>query len=82
MLTKEIDRVGLELNNDVCAESWFPMLPERPTIEPHLVELVHFLTIARVFAEIQSERNPEYMVALKRFQDELWLIQNEFLRTL
>jgi hypothetical protein len=81
--TKEIDQIGLELKNDVCAESESPMHWERATIEAAIVhDLVNFLIKARSYADRVSQRNPEYMVPLKRFHEELQRIQNELLRTI
>jgi hypothetical protein len=80
--SEEIDRIGLELNYDVGAESASPRLPERPTIQAATFDLVNFLTVARAYAQLISQRNPECMVPLKRFQEETWPIQNELIRTI
>ena len=80
--TKEIERIGLELKNDVCVESESSMPWERATTEAAIVhDLVNFLIKAKSYADRVSQHNPEYMVSLKRFQEELQRIQNELLRT-
>jgi hypothetical protein len=68
---KDLDQIGLELKNSVLVKARFRSSRHGRTMEGNLHEIINCLVPAITFAELISERQPEYTVPLKRFQDEV-----------
>lgn len=64
----DLDQIALELKNSVSVKARFRSARNGSMMEWNLFEIVNCLVPVITFAEIISERQPEYTVPLKRFQ--------------
>jgi hypothetical protein len=76
---KDLDQIALELKNSVSVKARFRSARQGSTVEGNLHEIVTCLIPAIAFAVIISERQPEYTIPLKRFQEEVRRVKSELI---
>lgn len=76
---KDLDQIALELKNSVSVKARLRSARHGSTVEGNLHEIVTCLIPALALAELFSERQPEYTVPLKRFQEELRRVKSELI---
>jgi hypothetical protein len=74
---KDLDQIGLELQNSVVGKARIQSSWRRSTVEGNIFGIVNCLTPVTVFAEFISEQQPEYTAPLKRFQEEIYRVKRE-----
>lgn len=77
---KELDQIGFELKNNVLVKARFRGSRHGGTMKGNLPEIVNCLMPAIALAELISERQPEYTVPLKRFQEEVQWVKRELIK--
>ena len=77
---KDLDQIALELKNSVSVKARSRSARHGSTVEGNLHEIVNCLVPAIAFAVIISERQPEYTVPLKRFQEEVQRVRQELIK--
>jgi hypothetical protein len=77
---KDLDQIGLELKNSVLVKARFRSSRHESTVEGNLFGIVNCLVPVITFAVIISERQPEYTVPLKRFQEEVQRVRQELIK--
>ena len=76
----DLDQIGLELQQSVLVKPRSRSAMHGSTVEGNLHEIVNCLVPAIAFAVIISERQPEYTVPLKRFQEEVQRVRQELIK--
>ena len=77
---KDLDQIGCDLKNSALVEVSFQSARHGSTTEGSLFEILNCLVPVITFAAIISERQPEYTVPLKRFQEEVQRIRQELIK--
>jgi hypothetical protein len=77
---KDLDEIGLELKNSALVEVSFRSSRHGSAVDGNLHEIVNCLMPVITFAVIISERQPEYTVPLKRFQEEVQRVRQELIK--
>ena len=77
---KDLDQIGFELKNSVLVKARFRSSRHGSTMEGNLHEIVNCLVSAISLSEIISERQPEYTISLKRFQEEVHRVKRELIK--
>jgi len=76
----DLDQIALELKNSVSVKARSRSARHWSTMEGNLFEIVNCLVPVITFAVIISERQPEYTVPLKRFQEEVQRVRQELIK--
>lgn len=77
---KELDQIGLELQKSVLVKPRSRSAKHGSTVEGNMFEIVNCLIPVVTFAQIIPERQPEYTVPLKRFQEEIQRVRQELIK--
>jgi hypothetical protein len=77
---KDLDQIGCELKNSVLVKARVRSARHGSTLEGNLHDIVNCLVPAIAFAELISERQPEYAIPLKRFQEEVQRVKRELIQ--
>jgi hypothetical protein len=77
---KDLDQIGFELKNSVLVKARFGSSRHGSTMKGNLPEIVNCLMPAITLAVLISERQPEYTVPLKRFQEEVQRVEQELIK--
>lgn len=75
----DLDQIALELKNSVSVKARYRSARNGSMMEGNLFEIVNCLVPVITFAVIISERQPEYTVPLKRFQEEVQRVRQELI---
>ena len=77
---KDLDQIGCKLQNSVLVKTRVRSVRHGSTLEGNLHEIVSCLVPAISLSEIISERQPEYTVPSKRFQEEVQRVRQELIK--
>ena len=77
---KDLDQIGLELQKSVLVKPRSRSAKHGRTVGGNLHDCLTPYTLAVAFADLISERQPEYTVPLKRFREELQRVQQEMIK--
>ena len=77
---KDLDQIALELKNSVLVKPRSRNARYGSMVEGNLPNIVNCLIPAITFAELISERQPEFTVPLKRFQEEVHRVERELIK--
>ena len=77
---KDLDQIGCELKNTALVDVSFRSARHGSTLEGSLFEILNCLIPVITFAQIISERQPEYTVPLKRFYEEVQRVRQELIK--
>jgi hypothetical protein len=76
----DLDQIALELKNSVPVKARFRSARHGSTVEGNMFGILNCLIPVITFAVIISERQPEYTVPLKRFQEEVQRVRQELIK--
>jgi hypothetical protein len=77
---QDLDQIGCELQNSVLVKARVRSVRHGSTLEGSLFEILNCLIPVTTFAELISERQPEYTVPLIRFQEEVQRVRQELIK--
>lgn len=77
---KDLDQIGCELKSSVPVKARFRSARHGSTVEGNMFGILNCLIPVITFVVIISERQPEYTVPLKRFQEEVQRVRQELIK--